>query len=150
MKLINGYYTDKNGNRWNADGHSEKRAKELSSTLTDCTGCTDCTDCLRCTNCLRCTDCTGCTDCTDCTDCLRCTGYTENPKRIVSSRIGSRNVQTSIYWTNAKDVQVVCGCFRGDLKDFKESVLKSHKDNTEYKEQYLKLIKVANYNIKNL
>lgn len=37
-------------------------------------------------------------------------------------------------------LQVVCGCFRGDLKEFEATVLKTHADNDIYREQYLKEI----------
>ena len=110
----------------------------------DCTYCTDCTVCRGCTNCRDCRDCRGCRDCSDCSD------YKENPKRIVSSKIGSREAQTSIYWTSSKDVQVVCGCFRGDLKTFESEINKTHKDNKKHLEDYLNLIRVSKYNIKNL
>lgn len=38
------------------------------------------------------------------------------------------------------EVQVVCGCFRGNLEDFEKAVLKTHKDNDLYRKQYLKEI----------
>ena len=38
------------------------------------------------------------------------------------------------------EVQVVCGCFRGNLEDLKKAVLETHKDNDLYREQYLKEI----------
>ena len=37
-------------------------------------------------------------------------------------------------------VQIVCGCFRGNLEEFEEAVLEKHKDNDLYREQYLKEI----------
>ena len=37
-------------------------------------------------------------------------------------------------------LQVVCGCFRGDLEEFEKAVLKTHADNDIYREQYLKEI----------
>ena len=38
------------------------------------------------------------------------------------------------------EVQVVCGCFRGNLEKFEKAVLETHKDNDLYREQYLKEI----------
>lgn len=38
------------------------------------------------------------------------------------------------------EVQVICGCFIGDLEDFEKAVLETHKDNDLYREQYLKEI----------
>ena len=35
---------------------------------------------------------------------------------------------------------MVCGCFRGDLKGFEATVLKTHADNDIYRNQYLKEI----------
>ena len=37
-------------------------------------------------------------------------------------------------------MQIVCGCFRGDLEEFEKAVLKTHANNEEYKIQYLKEI----------
>ncbi len=62
--------------------------------------------------------------------------YKENPERIISGRIGSRKDQTTVY--NLKnDVQVVCGCFKGNIKEFLNAVDKVHGNNKygkEYKE----------------
>lgn len=38
------------------------------------------------------------------------------------------------------EVQIVCGCFRGNLETFEKAVLETHKDNDLYREQYLKEI----------
>ena len=38
------------------------------------------------------------------------------------------------------EVQVVCGCFEGNLEDFEKAVLETHKDNNLYRKQYLKEI----------
>lgn len=40
--------------------------------------------------------------------------------------------------TTKKEIQVICGCFRGDLEDFEKAILKTHKDNALYRKQYLK------------
>lgn len=36
---------------------------------------------------------------------------------------------------------MVCGCFRGDLKEFEAAVLKTHANDEEYKIQYLREVK---------
>ena len=56
-----------------------------------------------------------------------------------TKRIGSRDDVTYFYY-DGEDLQVVCGCFRGNLKEFEEAVLKTHKDKPTYREQYLKEI----------
>ena len=38
------------------------------------------------------------------------------------------------------EVQVVCGCFKGNLEEFKTAVLETHKNCDEYREQYLREI----------
>lgn len=38
------------------------------------------------------------------------------------------------------EVQIICGCFNGNLEDFEKAVLETHKDNDLYREQYLKEI----------
>lgn len=38
------------------------------------------------------------------------------------------------------ELQVVCGCFKGNLEDFEKAVLEKHKDNDLYRKQYLKEI----------
>ena len=42
-----------------------------------------------------------------------------------------------------RKIQVVCGCFRGNIEEFEQSVFKTHADNDEYREQYLKEIAKA-------
>lgn len=38
------------------------------------------------------------------------------------------------------EVQVVCGCFKGNLEEFEKAVLVTHKHNDLYQEQYLREI----------
>lgn len=38
-------------------------------------------------------------------------------------------------------LQIVCGCFRGNLEVFEQAVLETHANNDIYREQYLKEIK---------
>ena len=43
--------------------------------------------------------------------------------------MGSRvNAQTSVYWDDKSDIQVVCGCFRGNLGEFENAVHKKYPD----------------------
>ena len=62
----------------------------------------------------------------------------------MTGKVGSRKDQTTFYYgeteNNEKEIQVVCGCFRGNLEDFEKAVLETHKDNDLYREQYLKEI----------
>jgi hypothetical protein len=67
-----------------------------------------------------------------------------NPQRYVTPKIGSRDSQTSIYWTNKDDVQIICGCWRGNIKDFEKRVKKAHA-KTEHLQPYLKQIKIFKY-----
>ena len=53
--------------------------------------------------------------------------------------IGSRHSCTTVFNTN-KGIFVSCGCFFGTLKEFKERVLITHKDNPKYKKEYLDMI----------
>jgi hypothetical protein len=117
------------------------------SCCSDCRGCSDCNGCNYCRDCSDCSDCRDCNYCKDCRDCSYCRGcsdFEENPQRITSPKIGSRNDQTTVYWTDKKDL-VVCGCFKGNLKEFEERVKEVHKDIL-YTAQYLNFIqKVKTY-----
>jgi hypothetical protein len=130
MKKENGYYIDDQGNKWSVNYETEKSAQKKSKSLITCRGCSDCKDCSYCSN---------------CNGCNLCNGFEENPQRITSPKIGSRNDQTTVYWTDKKDL-VVCGCFKGNLKEFEERVKEVHKD-TEFERQYLLLIDQVKYNM---
>ena len=63
----------------------------------------------------------------------------------MSEILGSRIDNTLIYWTSLEDIQVVCGCFRGNLVDFELKVKQTHKE-TAIATDYLKFIaKVKKY-----
>jgi hypothetical protein len=62
---------------------------------------------------------------------------------LVSPKIESRNAQTTVYWTSDNDIQVVCGCFRGNLIQFEKQVKETHEDNN-YAQQYFTFIKKVN------
>ena len=129
MKKINNYWVDDNNNSWSCDIETEESASNKSKSLIDCCGCIDCRDCI---------DCIGCRGCLDCIGCRGCSNYKENPQRYTSSKIGSRNANTTAYWLG-EDVQIICGCFRGDLAEFEAAVRETHAE-TEHLNPYLKLI----------
>ena len=154
MKHENGYWIDENGNRWN--DCDKERAKELSSSMInchDCCNCSYCRGCYDCCNCSYCRYCRGCYDCRDCRgcrgcrgcyDCRGCRGYKIRPMQYVTSEIGSRNDNTIFYYGETDigmSLQIVCGCFRGNLEVFEQAVLETHANNDIYREQYLKEIK---------
>ena len=117
---------------------------------TDCTNCNDCCYCCHCRYCRCCCDCRYCDDCRYCNNCrncyycCHCCNYKQNPQKYTTDKVGSRNSQTTFYYgeteNNKKEIQVVCGCFRGSLEDFEKAILKTHKDNDLYRKQYLKEI----------
>ena len=112
----------------------------------NCRNCRDCYDCRYCNDCRNCRNCRNCFDCCHCyycSHCDNCHDYKQNPQRYTTKEIGSRNAQTTFYYgetKNGMEVQVVCGCFWGNLEDFEKAVLETHKDNDLYREQYLKEI----------
>ncbi len=159
MKQINNKWVDKNNNSWDCDVYTQEQAKKLSKTLINCSDCLncsycsrcfrcsncfDCSDCFGCSNCSRCSGCSGCSRCFGCSDCSGCSGCSDfktNPRRYIGRRIGSRNSQTTTYWTDEK-IQVVCGCFVGTLKEFEKKVKETHGDN-EYGKQYQQYIQIV-------
>ena len=122
MKQINGYWVDENNNRWDCELYSEAKAERYSKTLIECTECTDCDNCYNCNY------------------CYNCDNFKINPQIYKTKRIGSRKSQTIFYYgktDKGMEVQVVCGCFKGNLEEFKNAVLETHKNNDKYLEQYL-------------
>ena len=75
---------------------------------------------------------------TNCSDCSDCSDFKENPNRYTGKKIGSRNAQTTTYWLG-ETVQVVCGCFKGDLAAFEAAVEKNH-NGTDHGKQYRQYI----------
>jgi hypothetical protein len=114
----------------------------------DCINCFDCYDCKytsyskSCNNCRNISNCSYCRYCKNCYDCRYCFDYKSNPFRIISKKTGSRNSQTTVYFLN-DNIQVVTGCFRGDLKKFEGAVLTTHADNVQHKNEYLEFIKIV-------
>lgn len=135
---------DQNGNR-NYYGENEffQTQKEAQKALDSLIGCRNCVNCSDCRSCRYCRYCHYCSDCSYCSDCRSCENYKSNPQRFVSEKICSRSSQTVIYWID-KDVQIVCGYFRGNLYEFRESVNKTYKDN-KYLKEYQEFIKICEY-----
>lgn len=98
MKLINNRWVDENNNSWDANINTEESAQKKSNTMKNCS------------------------------DCSECSYFKTNPQRMTSSKIGSRNSQTTYYWTNEHE-QIICGCFKGTLDEFEQRVKKIHGDN---------------------
>lgn len=80
VKLVHGYWEDKNGNKWSksvGEWDAEKYSKSLKN-CTDCTNCINCTDCKDCISCFGCEDCLNCRysnyciGCRDCDSCIKC------------------------------------------------------------------------------
>jgi hypothetical protein len=106
-----------------------------------CSFCHDCHDSSFCRNCSfssYCIDCCFCSSSSYCINCSYCHGFKENPERITSPKIGSRNGHTTYYWTKDHE-QIVCGCFIGTLEDFEKAVEKTH-GNNQQAHDYLKWI----------
>lgn len=161
MKKIDEYWVDDNGNKWPRYRINEELAIIYSNTLinchncyncSNCINCNDCNDCSGCYNCRYCGYCSNCSNCDNCSDCSKCRGcyncrsaknYKVQPLAYITGNIGSRNDNTIFYYGETKNgmsLQVVCGCFRGDLEEFEEAVMKTHAENDVYRNQYLKEI----------
>ena len=129
LTLINNRWVDENNNSWSADIETKESATKKSETLIYCSNCSDCRNCSNCSN------------CSDCSNCRYCSDYKSNPQRYITPRIGSRNSQTSIFWTTKDDVQIICGCWKGNIEKFEEQVKKVH-EKTEHLQPYLKQIEI--------
>lgn len=138
LELRNSYYYDANNNSWNAEWDTLGSATMKSKSLIDCSYCSDCRSCSSCS------DCRDCSSCSDCSDCRDCSYFKSNPMRYVSKNMGSRNSQTSIYWIDT-NIQIICGCFRGDINKFEEAIKQTHANNDTYKNEYLKLVELMKY-----
>jgi hypothetical protein len=108
-----------------------KEQNQTNQGCWNCMGCSDCIDCRGCSDCSYCMGCRGCSDCSycmGCSDCSDCSNFNYNPQRIISPVIGSRNDQTTYYFTSDHG-QVVCGCFEGSMEEFEKAVNYNHGDN---------------------
>lgn len=139
MKREDFWWIDGNNNKWDADLYTEDEAEKCSKSLTNCENCINCKNCIDCDSCVRCDSCINCDNCINCNN---CNGYVTNPSMYITQNIGSRNDQTIFYYGKTgkgMSVQIQCGCFHGDLKEFAEAVEKTHSAD-EYGEQYRKEI----------
>ena len=126
MKKSNDRWYDENNNSWDAAIETKDSALAKSKRLIDCRGCSYCSDCRGCSY---------------CSYCSYCSDYQSNPQRYITPKVGSRNSQTSIYWTTKEDVQIFCGCWRGDIVKFEERVKKVHGESIHL-QPYLKQIEL--------
>ncbi len=141
---------EENNNRWDCEKFSQEQAEKESLTQKDCFGLRDCSDLVDCfglRDCSDLVDCFGLRDCSylvdvrncsDLVDVRSCSGL-RDVQKYTTPKIGSRKSQTTIYF--AKDfTQVICGCFKGTLKEFIEKVgITYPKDHAHYIE-YMKEI----------
>lgn len=112
----------------------------------NCSYCSDCSDCSDCNDCINCDNCSDCSNCSYCNYCRSAKNYKSQPSVYITGKIGSRNDNTIFYYgetENGMSLQVVCGCFRGDLEEFEAAVMKTHAENDVYRNQYLKEIDKA-------
>ena len=130
------YWIDENSNSWNKLIYTKEQAEKLSKTLINCKNCINCFRCSYCSDCSRCSD---CSDCSDCSGCSGCSDYKSNPERITSASMGSIECQATIYWVG-DNVQIICGCFNGNIEQFKAKITETHGDN-EYAKQYFSWLK---------
>jgi hypothetical protein len=167
IQLLDGYWVI-GTNKWDAKIYTEEEAVKYADTLINCHNCSDCSscsfchycrdcsscifcrvcsdcsDCSVCHNCSVCSDCSDCSSCSfchnchNCSDCSDCSDFKENPERITSPLLGSRNSQTTFYWNDKKE-QIVCGCFQGNLEEFEMKIKEMHGEN-KYAQGYLKWI----------
>ena len=142
MKQEDGFYVDENNNKWNAKSYTKEQAETCSKSLINCINCINCSDCRYCSDCINCSD---CSNCINCSDCRYCSNYQKNPNRYIGSCIGSRKSQTTVYWLN-DNIQVVCGCFNGNLIEFENRVTNVYHDasNLHYREymQFIAIVKI--------
>ena len=128
MELKDNKWIDENNNSWDANKYTQDQAEKNSKSLINCSGCSDCSDCTGCMSCSRCSD---CSDCSGCSGCSHCTGWKANPQKITSPVMGSRNAQTTVYF-NDKRTEVICGCFKGSLGEFRLAVIAKYGEEHEY------------------
>lgn len=72
--LENGFYVDKNKNRWSVNSFSKEEVEKISSKmiLNNNHYCVNCVDCVRCIECKDCIECDSCSFCDNCYRCKRC------------------------------------------------------------------------------
>jgi len=65
--------------------------------------------------------------------------------RFLGPKMGSRNDQTIAYWTSDKDVQIMCGCFIGNLEEFEKRIKETYDNENKHKKQYDEYIEIIKY-----
>ena len=78
--------------------------------------------------------------------CSYCSYCRVNPQRYVTPKIGSRSDNTYYYFGGKID-QIVCGCYKGTLKEFKERV-ESVYGKEKHGEDYMKQVGIMEYLVK--
>ena len=175
MKITenNGLFYDENNNSWGSKEAAELFSPTLKncSGCSDCSGCfgcsccsccsecsncfgcygcsycsccTGCSNCFGCSGCSDCSYCFGCSGCSCCSDCSNCFGWKKSPEQITSPKMGSRKSQTTVYFDDSR-TEVVCGCFRGTLEEFKDKVLQTHGDSQYVKDYQAWIGRVEKY-----
>ena len=129
-KQIDGYWVI-GKNKWNAHIFTKEQAEKYAATL------------INCENCIDCSDCSGCSYCSGCLDCRDCSYFKTNQQRITSPTLGSRKSQTTYHWNEEKE-EIICGCFKGTLEQFRAKVKETHGDN-EFAQGYLKWIDAVKF-----
>ena len=127
-----------------ADLQAAQMDEKGNTNCSGCSGCFDCSgcyDCSGCSGCSDCSDCSRCSWCSGCSGCSDCSDFKQNPNRYTGVQIGSRSSQTTTYWVGEM-VQVVCGCFRGNITEFENAVTKKHGDN-EHGRKYRRYINIV-------
>lgn len=66
LRKINGYWVDKNNNRWDVNEYNYKDAKKISKSMIMCKNCTNCNKCYYCEDCFDCVYCLHCRNCNKC------------------------------------------------------------------------------------
>ena len=107
-----------------------------------CGNCSDCSNCGNCSYCSNCRDCSNCHNCRDCSNCHNCRDFNINPQRYVTPKVGSRDDNTTIYWVG-NNVQVVCGCFRGNVDEWEAKIKETHKYNEKHLKDYLEQVEIV-------
>ena len=120
----------------------------------ECSNCKYCNDCHNCKygkcckychNCYYCNNCNNCSNCNNCKYCrnrTKCNNWNKTPQSIVSNYIGSRDSQTTIYFSEDK-IEVVCGCFKGTLEEFEAKVNSEYSEESKHGIEYRDFIKKA-------
>ena len=172
MKKVNNKWYDNNNNSWDCSLYTEEQAEKWSKTLVDCSYCNNCYNCYNCRNCQHCRNCRNCRNCSNCNNCNycnscnycnycrscdncrhcyncnNCNNWNKTPQSIVSNYIGSRESQTTIYFSEDK-IEVVCGCFKGTLEEFEAKVNNEYSEESKHGEEYRNFIKKAKVYMEN-